>query len=226
MALQGTAALVMWWDMAPDMLREFEDWHSHEHFRERLSIDGFRRATRWRQADGGEGIFQMYELAAYETLSSPQYLARLNAPTPWSTRMMPHHRNMVRCQCRVLASCGGQGASHALTLRLSPAPGSESALAAQLQALAARLADRPGCVGAHLLAHEAPPITQTAEQRIRGGDRSADWVLVVSGYESATLQALLAAELSPQSLAGWGVAQAPQVGLYALSLTIAATDLA
>ena len=122
MPLLGKAALAMWWDMAPEMKAGFEDWHSHEHFPERLGIPGFLRASRWSSASGGEGFFVMYELEAYETLSSPQYLARLNAPTPWSTRLMPHHRNMVRSQCRVLETRGGL-AGQALTLRLSPAAG-------------------------------------------------------------------------------------------------------
>src|SRR5215218_3891471 len=123
MALLGRAALAMWWDMAPAMSAEFHDWHSHEHFRERLAIPGFRRATRWTSADGGEGVFQIYELADYAILSSSHYLASLNAPSPWSTKMMPHHRNMVRSQCHVLESAGGNVARHALTVRMSPAAG-------------------------------------------------------------------------------------------------------
>ena len=46
MSLLGKACLAMWWDMAPDMRAEFEHWHSHEHFPERLAIPGFQRATR------------------------------------------------------------------------------------------------------------------------------------------------------------------------------------
>ena len=46
MSLLGKAALAMWWDMSPDVNTEFQDWHSHEHFRERLAIPGFLRATR------------------------------------------------------------------------------------------------------------------------------------------------------------------------------------
>ena len=107
MALLGEAALAMWWDMAPDMRAEFEHWHSHEHFPERLALPGFLRATRWAAADGGEGFFILYELQEHGALSSPEYLARLNAPTPWSTRLMPHHRNMVRSQCHVVATRGG-----------------------------------------------------------------------------------------------------------------------
>ena len=107
MPLLGAAAVAMWWDMAPAMRSEFEDWHSHEHFPERMSIPGFRRGSRWASEDGDEGFFVLYELEAYETLTSRDYLARSNDPTPWSTNMMPHHRHMVRSRCRILDSFGG-----------------------------------------------------------------------------------------------------------------------
>jgi len=217
MALSGKAALAMWWDVAAAARAEFEDWHSHEHFRERLGIPGFRRATRWSSADGGEGIFQMYELDSHEILSSAHYLARLNAPTPWSARMMPHHRNMVRSQCRVLESAGSGTARHALTVRLSPAAGHDEALRASLRNLAAQLADRPGCVGAHLLRHEAPAIAQTTEQKMRGADRYADWVFVAVGYDLAVLKALSAGELGEEALATAGAAPGAERGLYTLS---------
>lgn len=224
MALLGTAALAMWWDMAPDTRAEFEDWHSHEHFPERLAIPGFRRATRWSSADGGEGIFQMYELEAHETLASPHYMARLNAPTPWSARMMPHHRNMVRSQCRVLESAGGPIARHALTVRLSPAPGRDAGLRAALRALCGALASRPGCVGGHLLRHDAPAVPETTEQKIRGGDRFADWVFVAAGYDAAALQALAAGELGADALAAAGAAQGVVQGQYTLSCSAVPAD--
>lgn len=227
MALLGQAALAMWWDMAPGKRAEFEDWHSHEHFRERLAIPGFARATRWSSADGGEGVFQMYELDAHSTLSSPRYLAHLNAPSPWSTRMMPHHRNMVRSQCHVLASYGGNVARHALVTRLSPAPGADPALLAALQATMAPLVDQPGCVGAHLLRHAAPAIAQTTEQKIRGGDQFADWVLLLPGYDLAVLQALAASTLGADALARMGAqASATHQGLYTLSFSATAAEIA
>jgi hypothetical protein len=46
----------------------------------------------------------MYELEAHETLVPPEYLARLNAPKPWSAKLVPYHANMVRCQSKVLHS--------------------------------------------------------------------------------------------------------------------------
>lgn len=214
MALLGKAALAMFWDLSPEIRPEFEDWHSHEHFRERLGIPGFRRATRWASADGGEAMFQVYELDAYETLSSPAYAARLNAPTPWSTRMMPHHRNMVRCQCHVLESGGGAVARHALTLRLSPAR--EGDLRASLKALIAGLVDRPGFAGAHLLRHETPAMAATTEQKIRGNDQAADWIFLAVAYDRDSLEALAAADLSAPALAKAGAAPNPISGLYTL----------
>ena len=118
MALLGSAAIAMWWDVAPAQRIEFEDWHSHEHFPERLSIPGFLRGSRW--AGSSEGFFVMYELETYDILTSPHYLQRLNNPTPWSTKMMPHHRNMVRSQCRVVESYGGGIAGSLLAVRTSP----------------------------------------------------------------------------------------------------------
>ena len=218
MALLGNAALAMWWNVAAEVRSDFENWHAHEHFRERMGIPGFRRSSRWRSADGGDGIFVMYELAEHATLSSAPYLARLNAPTPWSTEMMPHHRNMVRCQSHVLESGGGAVAAHALTVRLSPAAGQAEELRAALKALIAELVDRPGVTGAHLLHHETPAIAQTTEQKIRGAaDQVADRVLIVCGYELAALKALAESELSAESLIKMGAAPGQISGLYVLS---------
>ena len=155
----------MWWDIAPERKAEFEDWHTHEHFQERMGIPGFRRGTRWAAVDGGEGFFVMYELAAYETLVSPAYLARLNAPTPWSARMMPHHRHMVRSQCRVLESQGSTLSRHALTVRLSPAEGAAERLRGHLGGLARTLASRPGLTAGHLLQNQTPKIDTRQSRR-------------------------------------------------------------
>jgi len=226
MSLLGKAALAMWWDMAPDMRSDFEDWHSHEHFPERLSIPGFRRGSRYCSATGGEGIFVMYELEEYGILSSPHYLARLNAPTAWSTKLMPHHRNMVRSPSRVLESRGGGVAGQTLTVRLSPATGRDDDLRASLRSLISGLVTRPGLTGAHLLRHEAPAIAQTTEQRIRGGaDRSADWVFVACGYDATVLEALAKSELAADSLAKWGASPGQVSGVYSLSYSAVPGDV-
>ena len=169
----GQAAVAMWWDIAPEMKAEFEDWHTHEHIPERLSIPGFLRGTRWIAESGEPCYFVSYEVASLETITAGAYLERLNNPTPWSRTMMPHHRNMVRSLCVLRASWGGGLPQTLATVRFAP-------LAAALRTLP----QRKGLTGAHLL--ESQPMAgapQTAEQKIRGGDRTADWVLLVGGYD-------------------------------------------
>jgi hypothetical protein len=226
MSLLGKAALAMWWDVPEDGRAELEHWHAHEHFPERLGIPGFRRASRWTSAEDGEGFFVMYELDDHAVLSSAPYAARLNAPSPWSTRMMPFHRNMVRSQCRVLHSVGAVTARHALTIRLSPAEGRAEQLLHGLGEFAVAAAAQPGIVGLHLLRHEAPPLAATAEQRIRGNaDRVADWVLVACGYDTAALNELGATGLGDVALNALGAAPGSERHLYGLAYAATATDV-
>ncbi|MBX3653530.1 MAG: hypothetical protein KF686_05050 [Ramlibacter sp.] len=221
----GQAALAMWWDMAPDMRDEFEHWHSHEHFPERLALPGFARASRWADAEGGEGFFVLYELAAYEALVSPEYQARLNAPSEWSRRMMPHHRHMVRSQCRVLEKRGGAVASQALTVRLSPAPGAETPLRNHLNALVRALPQQPGLTGALLLQTDTPALAPTTEQAIRGhADRAADWIAVVTGHDAPALARVAGEALSPAALQAAGAAPGAQAGRYTLRLSMATAE--
>jgi hypothetical protein len=225
MPLLGKAAVGMWWDIATRDRVEFEDWHSHEHFPERMGIPGFRRATRWASASGDEGYFVMYELDEYETLSSPAYFARLNAPTPWSVKMMPKHRNMVRSQCRVLESFGGGVAGSLLTIRLSPESGRDEALRSDLRQRLQALPARAGLTAAHLLQTQTPAAALTTEQKIRGGaDRVADWVVLAVGYDPQVLLNLAASELSPLALAEAGALPAQTPGLYRLSYTTTPND--
>ena len=226
MPLLGKAAVAMWWDMAAVHRAEFEDWHSHEHFPERLGIPGFRRGSRWASATGGDGFFTMYELDSYDTLTSPAYFARLNDPTPWSLKMMPRHSNMVRSQCQVLESHGGGLAGAMLTIRLSPEAGRAEDLREHLRSVLNQLPQRAGVTAAHLLQTQTPQAAPTTEQKIRGGaDGVADWIVLVSGYEAQALLDLTANELGASALAESGASTGQISALYRLSYSMTPHDL-
>ncbi|MES2412434.1 MAG: hypothetical protein V4614_01440 [Pseudomonadota bacterium] len=225
MALLGNAAVAMWWDILPAQREEFQEWHSREHFPERMGIEGFLRGSRWTNIDGGTGFFVMYELASYETLTSPGYLQSLNNPTPWSVKMMPHHLHMVRSQCKLLGSFGTGLGRAVLTIRLSPADGQAEPLLAGLEKLLARQAASRGIVGAHLLQTRTPDAAMTHEQKIRGGDSVADWIVLLSAYDTQVLQDALAKELSPQSLKAAGALEIMTHDIYALSYSLGKHDL-
>jgi len=225
MALLGKAALAMWWDIAPEQRAEFEDWHAHEHFPERLSIPGFQRGSRWSGTNGA--CFIMYELETYETLTSPRYLERLNAPTPWSTKMMPHHRNMVRSQCRVAASFGGGVATSLATIRLSAEAGKDEALKAAIIERLHELPTKPGLTGAHLLLTDTPATSaRTIEQRLRGSDGVADWIVLLSGYDADVVERTVAGQLSTPALHRAGARETMMIGQYRLAYTMTPQDVA
>jgi hypothetical protein len=178
----GKAAVAMWWDIASEVRAEWEDWHTREHMPERLGIPGFLRGTRWIAESGQPSYFVLYEAERLETLTTGTYLERLNHPTPWSLKMMPHHRNMVRSLCEVRATWGGGVPQTLATIRFS--------LASDLP----KLPQTQGLTGAHLLQSVPMAATpQTMEQKIRGGDASADWVLLIGGYDSEAVKAAVAA---------------------------------
>jgi hypothetical protein len=227
MSLLGTAAVAMWWKVRAEQRSEFGDWHSHEHFPERMNIPGFRRGSRWTSTLESEGFFVLYELEQYETLTSKRYLDRLNAPTPWSTKMMPHHLSMVRSQCRVAASFGGGVATSLATIRLSSDAGRETHLKAALVDILRELAPKPGLTGAHLLLTDPPKTSSpTTEQQIRGADRAADWILLLSGYDPDVVQKVVADQLSSSALRIAGACDNPTIGRYRLAFTVTPHDLA
>jgi hypothetical protein len=210
----GRAAVAMWWEIWPEMKAEFEDWHSHEHMPERLRIPGFLRGTRWIAQSGGPSYFVLYEVAELATITSGPYLERLNDPTPWSRKMMPHHRNMVRSLCRIRASFGG-GLPHALaTVRLSPAARRGGPLRKWIIGAIGVLPQRKGLTGAQLLESQPMPGAPTAEQQIRGGDAKADWVVLVSGYDAEAVKAVLDNQLSADALVAQGASLAVTRGLF------------
>lgn len=199
MSLLGEAAVAMWWNVAEEHLTEFHEWHSKEHLPERLGIPGFNRGSRWQQ-EGGREFFVMYELESYDVLTSPAYLSRLNDPTPWSRAMMPRHLEMVRSQCRILSSHGQGIATYMATLRLSPQVGAEDRLADSLNEALARVLKCAGITAAHLLRTETPNAEMTIEQRIRGGDAVANWIILLSGHNRDALASAIGDSLNEERL--------------------------
>jgi hypothetical protein len=180
----GKAAVAMWWDIAPEVQAEWEDWHTHEHMPERLGIPGFLRGSRW---VSDASYFVLYEASRLSVLKTGAYLKRLNNPSPWSRKMMPHHRNMVRSLCHVRASFGG-GLSRVLgTVRFSPARDG-TRIARDLQ----EIPERKGLTACGLLESAPMPKTpQTAEQKIRGMDAQADWVVLLGGYDAGAVESTM-----------------------------------
>jgi len=223
MALLGDAILAIWNDIAPGGDAEFNHWHISEHFPERLSVPGFLRGRRYDAASGTPTYFTLYETESVRVLQSPGYLARLNAPTPWTTKCIQLFRNNRRSACRNRVSLG-QGVGGALaTLELGPAAGGDETLRAWLTATALpALAGRPGLTGAHLSEADVEmTVTRTAEKKfLDKPDTLARWVVMVEGLDADTVAGACAAMLGDEALARHGAAPDRSLAVYRLVYTL------
>lgn len=219
MALYSDAAMVMYYDITGDNA-DHDDWHTYEHMYERLAIPGFTRATRWVARAGAPRYMVIYEVSGPEIAASPDYLARLNAPTPWTQSMMGRFRNMIRGACRVAASAGFGFGTAAVSVRFTPANGEDAAVTERLaREVLPAMASRRGMTSVHLLQPAAaPPVTQ--EQALRGApDTAMTWVLLATAYDPDALSRAIAEHLQPEALARLGMAPGFAIGTYALHYT-------
>ena len=192
--------MLLSFDVAPEAISEHDDWHTHEHLAERLRIPGFLRGTRWIAFRGEPRYLVLYEIDELATLTSAAYLERLNNPSAWTARMMPHYRGMSRGLCAVTGSFG-LGTGHvAALLRFKPRSDSEALLRRWLlQDVLPQLPTKPGIGSVHLMEGAATP-QMTNEQRIRGADAGVDWAIFFTGYGEDALAELVRSVLGPRHL--------------------------
>jgi hypothetical protein len=120
----GGAALAIWFDIDPAGQEDFDAWYPRQHLPERLSLPGFRRGRRYAALEASSGFFTLYETAEAGVLSSPAYLERLNNPTDWTRRVLPHFQRMTRNAYRLLAASPADAAERELlTVRIKPDSG-------------------------------------------------------------------------------------------------------
>jgi len=116
MALLGTAVVFILFDRAPGTVEEFYTWHDREHMPERLGIPGFLRGRRYHVIGEGPQFLTLYEASDMDVLIGPDYLQRLNNPTPFSRKVGPLARNNSRGVCHVVKSISEQATGSALAL--------------------------------------------------------------------------------------------------------------
>jgi hypothetical protein len=150
---------------------------------ERVGIPGFLRGRRYIALHGNPEFMTLYEADSLEVLTGPDYLARLNNPTPWTLRVVPQLYGNVRSLCRVALSLGAGQGGLMMSWRYDVAPGKESTHRALVEARLRLLAERPQIVGAHLcLGDQAASSVQTAEKKTRPTKAlTPNWAVMVEG---------------------------------------------
>ena len=160
----------------------------------------------------------MYEAVDLSALVSPQYLARLNAPTPATTRTLEYFRNTSRAVCRVVHSAGSGSGGYMLAMRLTVDAAQGDAMCRYLGEDAfPRAMRRTAVVACHLYAADSDAShVNTAESSTRAFDVPA-WVLLC---EASTARAAESARhaLDGQEFARLGVEVRSDATVYALEI--------
>lgn len=186
--MQGKGFLAIWSDISPDDETDYLHWLAREHTSERVSTDGFLAVRVFRSHDTAiRRYFILYELEHPNVVGGGAYLARLNAPTPWSQRIMPRLGNFIRGGGRIVASAGvGQGGFLAPLVLDIRAEFDAEAVARDLAQL-----DRVAAVRV-LLTDTAQTSIETREKSMRSADRSFAGLLLIEGLDERAVHDALA----------------------------------
>ena len=213
---RGTGFLAIWSDVERANLTDYRHWLTREHTSERVTTQGFL-ASRVFRADRADidRFFILYELETPEVLDGAAYLARLNAPTPWSQRIMPQLGNFVRGGGAVTARAGRGEGSTIVALRIEHLPQSPQRLADDIAALDGIAAVQ---IGATDIARTSVP---TVEKGMRQQEGFFAGLLIIEALDETALGGALrrAAEMAPD-LGGAGEPEVYQ-GMFALDARIA-----
>jgi hypothetical protein len=222
MALLGTGVLAIWNGIDPVADADFVAWHVREHIPERVGLPGFLRGRRYVALDGAPAYFNFYETTSPAALTSPEYHARLNAPTPWTKRVVQHFRDTSRTVCDVAVSLGVGDGAWVETIRLRPATATPDFAAHLAVNILQPALEAPGIVAIHLLQGRPSDSTGgTAEKALRSQpDQLADWIMLIEAVDAEPLQALRTGPAATAALERHGVASDPDRGLYRLQYAL------
>ncbi|MGY8635071.1 hypothetical protein RAD15_21580 [Bradyrhizobium sp. 14AA] len=215
--MRGSGFLAIWSDIEPADLVDYRHWLTREHTTERVTTKGFLACRVFRAVRADiERFFILYELETPEVLDGEAYLARLNAPTPWSQRIMPKLGNFIRGGGSMVARAGrGEGAT-VMALRIEALPTDPQELAQALVACDGIAAVQIGATD------EARTSVRTAEKGMRKNEGFFGALLLIEALDVAPLQAVLSQvrQLAPHVLAQ---ASEPEVyqSMFALDARIA-----
>lgn len=215
--MRGAGFLAIWSDVERKNLTDYRHWLTREHTTERVTTKGFL-ASRVFRADRSDidRFFILYELEAPEVLDGAAYLARLNAPTPWSQRIMPLLGNFIRGGGVKTARAGRGEGSTIAAFRIERLPEQPQRLADAIAAFDGIAAVQ---IGATDLARTSVP---TVEKGMRQNEAVFAGLLIIEALDETSLRGALrkTAELDPGLL---GNAGEPEIyrSIFALDARIA-----
>ncbi|QRM33178.1 DUF4286 family protein [Microvirga sp. VF16] len=200
MSTPAKALLAIWHDVDPEAVDDYIAWHTFEHLPERIALPGFLRAHRLELESGpGQQFFCVIEVRDLTDFQGEDYLARLNSPTEWTRRMMPHYSKVHRSLCQLVCDKGRGVSPFTQCLRFNLMGQLPRKFTSMLETLTS---DKAATRVRLAALNSAVSAQDTEEKRLRRGENQGgfDYLLLLDGHalpslEAAVMKAL--AEIRP-----------------------------
>jgi hypothetical protein len=175
-------------------LADYDEWYLAEHVPERLAVPGFESFERYERLDdvaaastAHREYLTTYRVRSLAVLTSPEYLQRLDNPTPLTRRFSPLSTVVRRLACRVeAAAVRGRGGWLGALVAPAGENGAERGAAAE-PVLQEALGSDPRLLAARLLRSDertSEAYDRTVEGAAGGPASAPDvgaWVLIAEG---------------------------------------------
>ncbi len=139
------AQLFVWTDIDPAHESDFNKWYDQEHMEERVAIEGFSWARRYRNLSAtARRYLAIYRTENIQTFGTAAYAQAFQNQTDWSNTNFARMTNTSRRVMHVPLQGGFGCGAHAVLVTLPDAD-------ADLQSAASALADVDGVLGFHAM---------------------------------------------------------------------------
>jgi hypothetical protein len=227
MALLGKGLLAIWNGITDSAEAEFVRWHIREHIPERVGLPGFLRGRRYVAYRGHPKYFNFYETETPQTLESPAYRMRLNAPTAWTQAVVREFRDTSRTICEVVASLGAGEGAWIETIQIGAVRDKDAFSGLVASTLMKDIIEQDGIAGVHFVRGiEGRGDTSTSESKLRKQpDARCEWILLIEAAENGFLEALGGGPCSDEALRRLARAATIERGVYRFQYGLSRTEL-
>lgn len=176
--------LAIWSDVELAGETDYLHWLTREHAQERLGVPGFLAVRVFRaDTEGFARYFILYRLSGSDVVASADYLARLNAPSAWSQRIMPRLKGFVRGGGSIAHESGAGEGAFVLPILFGAAE------IARVRAAAQDVCAHDRMISARILvAEQSTTAITTNEKSMRQGDASFEALLLLEAADENALK--------------------------------------
>ncbi|MBT8153423.1 hypothetical protein KMP13_05845 [Epibacterium ulvae] len=186
------AQLFVWTDIDPAHEGDFNLWYDREHMEERVAIEGFCWARRYRnRSDPGRRYLAIYRTENIQTFGTEAYAQAFNHQTDWSNTNFARMTNTKRRVMHVPTEGGFGSGAQAVLLTLADA-------ITDLDAIASTLTSVEGVLGFHVMVPDETLSTPLPSEDLE--NRTLEPAILVDATNATAAQAAGAALLNKLNL--------------------------